>query len=57
MLKKLTILLFSIFLIAFNANAGSDGELVLKKNKRNLGLLTDLKSQSILSKLEFFYLN
>ena len=33
MLKKLTILLFSIFLIAFNANAGSDGELALKKNK------------------------
>ena len=33
MLKKLTILLFSLFLIAFNANAGSDGELALKKNK------------------------
>ena len=33
MLKKLAILLFSLFLIAFNANAGSDGELVLKKNK------------------------
>ena len=33
MLKKLTILLFSLFLIAFNANAGSDGELVLEKNK------------------------
>ena len=33
MLKKLTILLFSIFLIAFNANAGSDGELALDKNK------------------------
>ena len=31
MLKKLTILLFSLFLIAFNANAGSDGELALKK--------------------------
>ena len=33
MLKKLTILLFSIFLITFNANAGSDGELALEKNK------------------------
>ena len=33
MLKKLTILLFSLFLIAFNANAGSNGELVLEKNK------------------------
>ena len=33
MLKKLTILLFSLFLIAFNANAGSDGELALEKNK------------------------
>ena len=33
MLKKLTILVFSLFLIAFNANAGSDGELALKKNK------------------------
>ena len=33
MLKKLTILIFSIFLIAFNANAGSDGELALEKNK------------------------
>ena len=30
MLKKLSILLFSLFLIAFNANAGSDGELTLK---------------------------
>ena len=33
MLKKLTILLFSLFLIAFNANAGSDGELAIEKNK------------------------
>ena len=33
MLKKVTILLFSIFLFAFNANAGSDGELALEKNK------------------------
>jgi len=32
MLKKLTITIISIFLLAFNANAGSDGELVLKKN-------------------------
>ena len=33
MQKKLTILLFSLFLIAFNANAGSDGELAIEKNK------------------------
>ena len=33
MRKKLTILLFSLFLIAFNANAGSDGDLALEKNK------------------------
>ena len=33
MLKKLTILLFSLFLIAFNANAGSDGELASEINK------------------------
>ena len=33
MLKKLTIALIYTFLLAFNANAGSDGELVLKKNQ------------------------
>ena len=33
MLKKITILLFSVFLIAFNANAGSDGELKLNKDE------------------------
>ena len=33
MLKKLVIIFISIFLIAFNAYAGSDGELVLKKEK------------------------
>ena len=33
MLKKLTITLFSIFLLAFNANAGSDGEILLSKEK------------------------
>ena len=33
MLKKLSILLLSLFLITFNANAGSDGELALNKNK------------------------
>ena len=36
MLKKLTILLLSLFLIAFNANAGSDGELILEKNKSQI---------------------
>ena len=33
MLRKLTITIIYIFLLAFNANAGSDGELVLKKNQ------------------------
>ena len=33
MQKKLTILLFSLFLITFNAYAGSDGELAIEKNK------------------------
>ena len=33
MLKKLTITLIYIFILAFNANAGSDGELVLKKSQ------------------------
>ncbi|WP_440672803.1 MlaA family lipoprotein [Candidatus Pelagibacter sp. HIMB1715] len=32
MFKKLTILLFYLFLITFNANAGSDGELTLNQN-------------------------
>ena len=33
MLKKLTIAILSFYLIAFNANAGSDGDLSLKKNQ------------------------
>ena len=33
MLKKLTITIIYIFILAFNANAGSDGELALKKNQ------------------------
>ena len=33
MLKKLIITIIAFFLLAFNANAGSDGELVLKQNK------------------------
>jgi phospholipid-binding lipoprotein MlaA len=33
MLKKLTIAIIYIFLMAFNANAGSDGELVLNKGE------------------------
>jgi phospholipid-binding lipoprotein MlaA len=33
MFKKLTITIICIFLLAFNANAGSDGELPLKKNQ------------------------
>ena len=34
MFKKLIIIIFFFFL-AFNANAGSDGELILKKNQPN----------------------
>jgi len=33
MFRKLTLILISIFLLTLNANAGSDGELVLKQNK------------------------
>ena len=33
MFKKLTITLIYILLLAFNANAGSDGELALKKDQ------------------------
>jgi len=33
MLKKLTITIISVLLLAFNANAGSDGELLLNKNQ------------------------
>ena len=33
MLKKLTITIISVLLLAFNASAGSDGELVLNKNQ------------------------
>ncbi|MDC0621331.1 VacJ family lipoprotein [Candidatus Pelagibacter sp.] len=34
MLKKLTVTIIYIFLLAFNANAGSDGELALKKDQQ-----------------------
>ena len=33
MLKKLILICLSVILIAFNVNAGSDGELILKKNQ------------------------
>ena len=33
MFKKLTITLIYVFLLIFHANAGSDGELVLKKDQ------------------------
>ena len=33
MFKKLTITIICIFFLAFHANAGSDGELVLKKDQ------------------------
>ena len=35
MLKNLIIIIISIFLVSFNVNAGSDGELVLKKDQTN----------------------
>ena len=34
MLKKLTIIIISICLLAFNANAGSDGNLSIEKNEK-----------------------
>ena len=34
MLKKLTIVLFSVFLFSLNASAGSDGKLVLSKKEQ-----------------------
>ena len=34
MLKKITVTIIYIFLLAFNANAGSDGELALKKDQQ-----------------------
>ena len=33
MFRKFTLIIISIFFLAFNANAGSDGELILKKNQ------------------------
>ena len=33
MFRKLGIIIISVFLFVFNANAGSDGELVLKENQ------------------------
>ena len=33
MFRKFTLITISIFFLAFNANAGSDGELILKKNQ------------------------
>ena len=36
MLKKLSIILISVFLLTFNANAGSDGELKLEKQPKKV---------------------
>tara|TARA_Y100000591_G_C21803781_1_gene683600 strand:+ start:433 stop:1221 length:789 start_codon:yes stop_codon:yes gene_type:complete len=33
MFRKLVLVIFTVFLLALNANAGSDGELILKKNQ------------------------
>ena len=33
MFRKLIVVVFSVFVLAFNANAGSDGDLILKKNR------------------------
>ena len=35
MLKKLSVILISIFLLTLNANAGSDGELKLRKETKS----------------------
>ena len=43
MFRKLVLLLTVIFLTAFNANAGSDGELILKKiNPQKLKIVLKL---------------
>ena len=40
MIKKLAIITISIFLLSFSANAGSDGELSLKKqNQKKLKIV------------------
>ena len=36
MLKKLSIVLVSVFLLVFNANAGSDGNLNLEKDQKKI---------------------
>ena len=36
MIKKLSVIFISIFLLAFNANAGSDGELKLDKKPKKV---------------------
>ena len=36
MLKKLLIVLYSVFFLAFSANAGSDNELKLEKNSKQV---------------------
>ncbi len=36
MFKKLSIVLFSVFLLAFNANAGTDGNLELEKDQKKI---------------------
>ena len=33
MFRKVIVIILSVFLVAFNANAGSDGDLALKKNE------------------------
>ena len=51
MLKKLSITLLSIFLLTFNANAGSDGEINL-----NQGQSTDVKDCFEKLKILFVYI-
>ena len=36
MLKKLSVILLSVFLLTLNANAGSDGELKLEKQPKKV---------------------
>ena len=40
MFKKLSIVLFSVFLLAFNASAGTDGNLELEKDQKSHNMLT-----------------
>ena len=45
MFRKLIVIIISVILIAFNANAGSDGDLSLKKNDTEKSLKMNILRQ------------